>query len=560
MKKTPKRLLGLLLGAAMAFLAIGATTMPAQADPTPGDITVSAPEGQSLVGQTITLYKVFDATWDGHNAYAYQLDTDFLGTGTQDDFLADVSLAVTEDENTFATVADLITYMTGTPTDSEIQAFAEALWQWSDENDSVETAHQLVADTTEEPVVFDNLALGYYLVTGAVATEDGTVPGTVTSAAVLLTNDENCDIELKVGIPTIDKWVHDSEWNEWGKATDASIGDDVQFMLTSAVPNMAAFTSYTFAMHDSLDGHFNQPALTATNFKVTIGGEELTYGDEYTVTLDDPQPTTGTDFTIDFTNFIQYKTQPGDAIVVTYSATLNDTALISDTGDLQANVNDVYLEYSNNPHDGGHGTNTTIKHRVKVYSFKFKIFKCYDDGTPNEPIISPLGALVGLAGAHFELRTVADDESTAIGFTNPAPGVYKANTADTTGDNTDLVSGDDGYIYLIGLATGTYYVVETQAPFGYNPLELPVNVKIVRTVDGDDYIVDYTDSSVQTGMGNLNRTLPDGQLDIQNTTGGKLPGTGGMGTTIFTVTGLAIMLAAAAVLITRRKMTAAKAQ
>ena len=86
-----------------------------------------------------------------------------------------------------------------------------------------------------------------------------------------------------------------------------------------------------------------------------------------------------------------------------------------------------------------------------------------------------------------------------------------------------------------GLADGTYYLVETKAPAGYNPLTAPVPV----TVAGSS--TDITKLSVTA--------------KVENQAGTLLPSTGGVGTTVFYVLGAVLVLGAVVLLVTKKRMS-----
>ena len=104
------------------------------------------------------------------------------------------------------------------------------------------------------------------------------------------------------------------------------------------------------------------------------------------------------------------------------------------------------------------------------------------------------------------------------------------NSADLSGDAvTSLTTGADGSGYLYGLAYGDYYLVETQAPDGYNLLAASVKVTI-----------------------NATSHTENGNVTVVNTNGLQLPSTGGIGTGVYTAVG-ALLLCAAAILLLRRR-------
>jgi len=563
MKKTPKRLLSLLLGATLSLLAVGASALTAQAAPQGGaDIIVNAPSGQTLAGQTINLYKVFDATWDEADAYTYTLSTGFA-TPTTPSFVDAIDTALSP-TTPFASVDDIVAFLTSTtepPDAATMSAFAKAVMDFAATNSIATTASAVGAGAS---VTFDGLDLGYYLVTGGIPDTTTTGNAAITSAAVLLTNDDinaPVNVDLKLGLPDVDKSVTDGT-DAQAKATNANIGDTVQFTLTSTVPVMTSWTKYTFIMHDTLDKGLTintDFTSNANSFVVTIDGTPLTYGTDYTVALEATQPSSGTAFSITFNDFIDHVSQAGKAIEVTYNATLNENALVSSPTDMEPNDNTVYLEYSNSPYTTS--TNRSIDHKAKVYTFGFNIFKFTGTNTP-------------LADAQFQLLKTEGDPASAVNFTTPAtagdPYVVTKAAAGASGTTTTLVSAADGTIAVKGLVAGgsqltpgKYYLVETAAPSGYNLLEAPIIVTISpagditasHTQDLTDVGISYSwDTPACVAGTGTNCDLGTGnQLGVKNVSGGRLPSTGGMGTTIFTVAGLIIMLAAAGVLIVRRR-------
>ena len=104
-------------------------------------------------------------------------------------------------------------------------------------------------------------------------------------------------------------------------------------------------------------------------------------------------------------------------------------------------------------------------------------------------------------------------------------------TANLTGDKVSVVTtAKDGAAVIYGLEEGEYYLVEIQAPKGYNLLSYPVSVVL-----------------------NQSSHLEKNVVEVANSNTFKLPETGGIGTTIFTVGGVLLIAAAVVILIMKKK-------
>jgi LPXTG-motif cell wall-anchored protein len=224
-------------------------------------------------------------------------------------------------------------------------------------------------------------------------------------------------------------------------------------------------------------------------------------------------------------------TQEENKVVVEYNATLNDKAVLGSEG----NPNSVELTYSNNPNDTGDGkskpanTGTTPKDTVKVFTYQTIINKVgEDEKTP-------------LAGAEFTLVKKNKDGSTK---------------------NVDVVKNAEGTSFTFkGLDAGDYVLKETKTPDGYNtvkPIEFTINAKYDPEAD-DPQLINLS-GDVTSGVAEFDANKADGSLkaDIVNRKGSLLPSTGGMGTTILYVIGSILVLVAAVLLITKKRMDAAK--
>lgn len=239
--------------------------------------------------------------------------------------------------------------------------------------------------------------------------------------------------------------------------------------------------------------------------KVTADGTTLTK-DQYQVTTTEKDGKTVLSIVITDVKAVADITQDENKVVVEYNATLNENAVIGSAG----NTNDVELTYSNNPNATGDGTTKpadtgkTPKDTVKVFTYQTIINKVDQDGK-------------ALSGAEFTLVKKNKDGSTK---------------------NVDVVKNAEGKSFTFkGLDAGNYVLEETKTPDGYNTIKA-----IEFTIDAD-YDKEADDSL---------------KADIVNRKGSLLPSTGGMGTTILYVIGSILVLVAAILLITKKRMDAAK--
>lgn len=116
-------------------------------------------------------------------------------------------------------------------------------------------------------------------------------------------------------------------------------------------------------------------------------------------------------------------------------------------------------------------------------------------------------------------------------------------TADMSGEKvSEVTTGEDGKAVFYGLAYGTYYLVETKAPAGYNLLTEPITVEINA----------YSHLTGDAAADDEDQQTVDNTIHVINTKF-ILPETGGMGTTLFTVIGVVIIAAACILLFSNRK-------
>lgn len=145
-----------------------------------------------------------------------------------------------------------------------------------------------------------------------------------------------------------------------------------------------------------------------------------------------------------------------------------------------------------------------------------------------------------LSGAKFKL--CKDSEGKDIVNLTGENGIYRLLEAGEAGSSTTEVvsqasnlTGKDFNIYINGLRAGTYWLVETEAPEGYNKAE-PIKIVITRTGSGENEWKVSADGLENNDNNKIVR--------IENNKGGLLPETGGMGTILFTIAGLTLILIA----------------
>lgn len=238
--------------------------------------------------------------------------------------------------------------------------------------------------------------------------------------------------------------------------------------------------------------------------------------------------------TLDLSEWIRNnQNSKGQEFTVTYYAKVNADAVV------QTN-NSAHLEYGNDPDN----ITTTTPDVVTTPTYPVQIHKLIKDQQNSY-----------LAGAIFRLYRSEEDANNnqnAIAVTG-SNGTYTVDP-EQVGDNKmyDMESIGDGTtvgtgmnLKLNGLAEGSYWLVETQAPDGYNKLTAPVKITITKsdTTNVNDWTIKQNDGVVD-----------DKIIDIENTTGTLLPETGGMGTVIFTVIAVVMILGiAVSFVISRRK-------
>jgi len=498
--KRMKRIMALMLAAIM-MMAMSVTAFAAEGATGAHTLTVnvkSTEPAQDLKGQTINLYKLFDVTESKSGEttnYAYTVSNTYKAA------LASV-LKIDEtskDEDFAAAVTKL-----GSDNATAVQKFAndftaEALTK----NLSATANSGKIAEENTTSYTFNNLAVGYYLVyvTG----------GKEIQSSLVTVDADTTTVDLKTEAPSIDKTAD---------KTTVNIGDVVTYTVTGAIPDTTGYSKYVYKIHDELtkgldfvndaNGTALEAGATTVNVKVAFKDAGVTDASTAptTATLDTAN---NRKMSLDLSEWVRAnQANKGKEFTVTYYAKVNDKAVV-------AEKNSAKLEYGNDPDN----TTETTPSEAKTPTYPLNIKKT-DHKTSGL-----------LAGAKFSLYTETEynkdaDTRQAIKVT----GTNGNYVVDPTSENTVFESaatkiGENEYnLHVNGLAEGTYYLVETKAPDGYNKLTAPVVIKITKSIDTD--VNNWTISKD-------GKDETDKIIDIANSTGSLLPSTGGRGAIAFAV-------------------------
>ncbi len=484
--KRMKKIMALMLAAIM-MMAMSVTAFATEGATGTHTLTVNAKGGQDLKGQTINLYKLFDVTESKSGEttnYAYTVNDIYKAT------LASV-LNITEtskDEDFAAEVTKL-----GADNSAGVQKFANDFTAKALTNNlSATTTSNKIADS-KTTFTFTGLDAGYYLVyvTG----------GKEIQSSLVTVDADRSTVNLKTEAPSITKKA-DKE--------TAEIGQVVTYTVTGAIPDTTGYDQYQYIIHDELsagldfvnDAKGTALGTGATAVKVTVAFKDATDASTAPAeaTLDSAN---NKKMSLDLSAWVKAnQTNKGKEFTVTYYAKVNKDAVVT-------NNNKASLEYGNNPND----TTTTTPSEAKTNTYPLDIKK----------INKKTNGL--LAGAKFSLyrsETDAKNGENAITVTG-SNGNYVVDSASTT--EFESVENDlGGYnLRVNGLAAGDYWLVETQAPEGFN--KLTDSIKVTITKDGD---AEWTVKK--------NNTLEEDKIiDVENSTGSLLPSTGGRGAIAFAV-------------------------
>lgn len=505
--KSIKRIIALLLTAVMT-MTMSVTAFAAGPN---CSLTVNVKDGQDLKEQTINLYKLFDVTTsqsDGKTNYAYTVNDTYK-----------VALATTLSIPESSKNEEFVKKVSGLDS-TAVQKFANdfTATALTEKLGATETSGKI--GTSKNSYEFKNLKPGYYLVY---------VTGGKEIQSSLVTVDGTNEVKLKTEAPSITKTAN----------TDTvSIGQVVKYTVTGSVPDTTGYSEYVYKIHDTLSNGLdfvndaNGTAVNGNTVNVTVAFGKGTTNEgtaPKTATIDTDN---SKKMSLDLSAWVKANQEnKGKEFTVTYYAKVNKDAVVTEK-------NSAKLEYGNDPDN----TTTTTPSEAKTPTYPLDINK-YAKGGDNKK----------LAGAKFKLYSnkedadAANDNAIKVSAVAGKAGHYVVDPTSTTTEfvSVDSITGVDGYnLHVNGLAEGTYYLVETKAPDGFNKLTAPIEVKITKSTDTDAN--NWTISKDGTPE-------TDKIIDVANSTGSLLPSTGGMGTIAFTVVAALLVLGVAVSFIRDRK-------
>ncbi len=338
------------------------------------------------------------------------------------------------------------------------------------------------------------VAPGYYLIVSSIGTN-------------LILGTTDIKITQKNQYPSIVKKEKDEDMTEWGDTAEVAVGDTIDYQVTVHIPATAKVdTIVTDTMFAGLT--YDQ----TTGLTVKVGETALTANTDYVV---------GTATAQSWILTIKPTAATKDKdVVITFTATVNKDSI----GVADANKkNSVQLDFSN-----FRQTDEVVYTTSAAAIFKY-------DGADN----------TALAGIEFTLKEVTPaapaptgsaagaPTATEIKVTKHADGYYYY---DENGSST-VVTGADGLIIIRGLdGDKTYTLTETKTLPGYNMLDADVTLELTK--DDDEYA-----ATAQSAK------------QVANNKGTILPSTGGIGTTIFYVIGIVLVIGASVILVSRRRMS-----
>lgn len=448
-------------------------------------------------------------------------------------------------------------------------------------------SEQPTKETSGNGYTYSGIEPGYYLIKD----KDGTQTGVDSNYTLYVAKVSGSKLlfEPKGSIPMVTKKIDD---NGLTLTNSASIGEEINYVITGSVSSrISDYATYYYKFTDTLS-----KGLTYKNDSLKVYLKNGDVKDDVTqyfyVGVGAYDESNGTTITVsikDLKELLNVKDGGGSKytltgvsqIIVTYTATLNDKAVLN-----APNTNEVNLTYSNNPNDSGTPSENppetppsepqpdkpvgeTVKATTETYTTALIVTKSNVNGDKLQ------GAIFALSGSGVkqvlvtELIFKKDDNGTYYKLkdgtyteTAPTPETQdnyeessqkyskeKAVTLKGDGQTETNVQGEvdeNGLVTFTGLGEGDYTLTEIKAPSGYNKIN-PIDFTVTFDRNAKTFTSSYAALVYDKGDGQLHGT-------IINYPGSSLPHTGGIGTTIFYVTGALLAVGAVVLLVVKKRM------
>lgn len=557
-----------LLSLALALMMILSLATVAFADTTENLVSVTVNNDDKILSDhTFVAYQIFTGKVSGE-AGNYTLSNIDYGTGIN---INGFCLELSTDSVVSDVFGDIMPPADGNPEAAVVAEKIASLATDAKKNAVARIAHKYVeGDGTHLTVGgTTELTSGYYLIVDKTEVNG---KDQVANLSLLRVVKDSIEIKSKVEKPTIEKKVYDVNDTDdkktepkityddvvnnpsWMDSADHDIGDTVWYKVTFTIPanTLNNYDSYTLTITDTLSKGltFNENSSVLSRLLVPDGGEGMTgnafYFNVTSKKNDDGTTTLTLKSKDDLTEIISpsstYDLADEHVFVWIYSCLLNENAVIGSEG----NPNEVVLEYSNNPY--GEGMGKTAKDQAIVFTYQLEVDKVDGQQKP-------------LSGAEFtlykEVKTAVEGAKTGAEIKNELGDSVKADKLDdkTNYITVKCVTADSGTQFSFkGIDDGKYVLVETKTPDGYNTCD---SVAFTVSADHPGYkLTNLSDGDALKGEVNIT----NGKLSttIENRQGSQLPETGGIGTTIFYVLGALMVVGAAVLLVTKKRMSAAE--
>lgn len=497
--------------------------------------TVAFAANADLNGHTYIAYQIFKGNYSQGEGEKSQLSNIEWGDGVDDVKLLE---ALVNDEtfqknntfnssNTASDVAEVIGDADKFGYDSEMSRhFAYIVSQ------------HIIEDKRKTIEKDGTLDAGYYLIVDN--TPVGGEHDVANLSLLAVTGDGKINITSKVDLPTLEKKVMDTNGSvansttDWQDSADYDIGANVPYQITVTLPSdIDSYSKYSVLVNDYMSGGLTYNNDAKVWFVQDTNKVDITesFEIEYKSIENDNYPALYK-FTCDDLKSIKDLTITGDAkIVIEYSCELNQCAVVGFNG----NPNKAELIYSNNPNYGHEdATGKTPEDKVIVFTYQLDVNKIDVNKDPLE------GA--GFTLYKWDASAEGEDKWVAV--------------------SVEVKDEDMTTFTFKGLDDGKYKLSETTTPEGYNTIkdiEFEINAKHDETGD-DPKLTEITinDESFTAEQNDESKYTGVIKTDVVNKAGSQLPETGGIGTTIFYVLGAMMVVGAAVLLVTKKRMSAAE--